>query len=152
MKMCEMFADTPENLNTSFLMASILRMQKQYIKKTMIQLNITKGEFPFLMLLYVKGNKSQKEIADTFIFSEANVAKITRNLEDKNLIKKEVDDNNRRKKIVALTSEGKKTCKKIIETEKEWENQVTKNISNEKKDILKEILNEILKESFEVCN
>ena len=62
-------------------MASILRMQKQYIKKTMTQLNITHGEFPFLMLLYAKGNKNQKEIADTFIFSEANVAKIIRNLE-----------------------------------------------------------------------
>lgn len=150
MKMCEMFTEPTENLNTPFLMASILRMQKQYIKKTMIQLNITKGEFPFLMLLYIKGNKSQKEIADTFIFSEANVAKITRNLEDKHLIKKEVDENNRRKKIVALTVKGKKTCEKIIETEKEWENKVTKNISIENKEILKETLSEILKESLKV--
>lgn len=150
MKMCERFTEPPENLNTTFLMANILRMQKQYIKKTMTKLNITHGEFPFLMLLYVKGNKSQKEIADTFIFSEANVAKITRNLEDKKLIKKEVDENNRRKKIVTLTVQGKKTCEKVMENEKKWEKQVTKNISTENKEILKEILTDILKESMKL--
>lgn len=150
MKMCKRFTEPTENLNTGFLMANILKMQKQYIKKTMTQLNITHGEFPFLMLLYEKGNKSQKEMADTFIFSEANVAKITRNLEDKNLIKKEVDDNNRRKKIVTLTVQGKKTCEKIIETEKTWENKVTKNLTTENKEILNEILNEILKESMKI--
>ena len=150
MNICKVFDKSDEDINFPFLMANILRMQKKYIKNATTNFNITKGEFPFLMLLYFKGSKSQKEIADTFIFSEANVAKITRNLEDKNLIKKEIDERNRRKKIVTLTQEGAKICEEIIEIETNWEKEVTKNITQENFTILKETLCEILYESLKI--
>ena len=137
-----------EDKKIIFLMSSILRTHKEQLFQEISPVKITKGEFPFLILLHLEGEKNQKEMAERFCFTESNAAKAIRNLEDKKLIKREIDDKNRRQKIVSLTDEGKQICKEIIAFEDKWEKSITKNLNNEEVILLKELLYKIFSESM----
>lgn len=138
-----------EDKKIIFLITSILHSHNINIKEE-LDSTITKGEIPFLILLYRKGNKTQQEIAEEFCFTESNVAKTIRKLEDKKLIIRQVDQNNRRKKIVSLTEAGIKKSEEIITIEEKWEENVTKNLNEKEKELLKRLLNEIQLESIKL--
>lgn len=104
---------------------------------------ITKGEYPFIMELYEKEGLTQQDLAEMFHVSQANVARVIRHLEDIDIIKREVDDSNRRKKIVTLTEEGNKACVNVINLENKWEEDILKNLSKDDQEKLKDLLYEL---------
>ena len=148
MEVPEEFMTMKKEIKLTFLMASILRMHKEFLSKEMKEEKITRGEFPFLMLLHLEGNKTQKDMADTFCFTESNAAKAIRNLEDKGLIIRKVDDDNRRKKIVSLTKKGENICKNTIKIEEKWEKMITNKFTEEENTFIKEALHTMFLESI----
>ena len=141
------FEKSNYDIKITFLMASILRMHKEFLSKEMKE-KITPGEFPFLMLLHIEGNKTQKDMASTFCFTQSNAAKAIRNLEDKGLIVRKMDDNNRRQKIVSLTEKGEKICKQTLKIEDKWEELLIGKFAQEEKKFLKEALYTMFLESI----
>lgn len=68
--------------------------------------NLSQTEFRILILLASKGLMAPSSIADEYGFDRAVVTRAVSTLVKKNLLTNERDENNNRKKVVALTALG----------------------------------------------
>lgn len=144
---------TKENLSdfpSSFIFATIFRQHTIFLKHKLEPYNITAGEYPIIMMLYKEDKKTQQEIAKSFYMTEGTIARTVRNLEDKKIIQRQTDENNRRRNFVYLTTEGKEIASLIADLEKQWEEEVCKFQNTKEMDEFKEILYEITMNSFKI--
>ena len=106
--------------------------------------DITRAELPFLLRIRYKEDTTQKELVELFNVSEGHTAKILRKFEDKKYIKRYENPKNHRIKIVKITQEGIKKTDEYINDIKNWEKQVTKNMSDEEIGTLKKLLFQVV--------
>ena len=104
--------------------------------------NITPRDFTYLVNIFYHQNISQKELSELLFVSESNVAQFIKRLEGKGLVYREINEENRSKRILYLTQNGKITLvsvlNKISEWEKEFAGNYTPDIFNNFKKILYE--------------
>ena len=67
-------------------------------------------------------------IADSYKIDKASIARSVRKLEERGLVKRTIDDTNRKKYKVSLTEKGKEIALKIKEANEEWENTILNNL------------------------
>lgn len=103
------------------LVSMIHRTHMVYLNNRMKKLDISAGQFPFLMVLFNKEGITQDEIAADVHIDKGTVARALRKLEDNRYIYRAVDLNNRRKYIIYLTEKGKLIVPKILAMDAEWE-------------------------------
>ena len=75
---------------------------------------------------------------------------ITKQLEDKGFVARQVDENNRRQNKVSLTEKGKETLEKAKEIVDAWENEIIKPKGYIEKELLQQILKEIAINTIEL--
>lgn len=130
MKIAYEILNEEKNHPFSVYLNVLLKDHEQFLEKHIhdgtlnFNKHITKGEYPFIMMLYHKKHMNQLELAQTYQVSQANVARIIRHLEDLDVIERTVDEDNRRKKIVSLTPIGEEICINILNLEKKWQESV----------------------------
>ncbi len=104
----------------------------------------------YLMEIQKRKNLSQDDLASIFGQSKGTIAKALRKLEDKGYVKRETDENNRRKYILNTTKEGEKLAILLNKELTEWEANVgINNLDENTKEQLRQIARrseEILKE------
>ncbi|MBO6123878.1 MAG: MarR family transcriptional regulator [Methanobrevibacter sp.] len=105
--------------------------------------DITHVELPFLLRIRCVDKSTQKDLVDLFHVSNGYASKILRKFEDKGLITRFEDPENRRRKIVKLTDEGIRKTDKILEHIRQWENS---HMSEEELETLKRLLFKFLSE------
>ncbi|MBQ6810698.1 MAG: MarR family transcriptional regulator [Firmicutes bacterium] len=98
----------------------LLNFEKNFRQFTQCKVgndDLTLANMMLLSYLYVNGSCGQKELTVTFNASSAAMAVSIARLEEKNLINKVVDPEDKRNNIISLTEEGenclllfKKTC------------------------------------------
>ena len=137
---------TPINLYMEY----ILLGYNNFLKEKIIDVNITYGELTYIYNIGYVDSVSQKELADILYVSQANVTKMVKKLEKKGFITRQTDENNKSKKVLSLTSNGKEILLKINEITLEWEKIVTEKINNENIANFKEILYLLSEESTEL--
>ena len=81
-------------------------------------------EIRYLLMVYDNPYCSQDDLVNLYGESKANVAKSLKKLEKQNLIKREINPDNRRKYMLKTTSEGDKLIPKIRKISKDWERDV----------------------------
>lgn len=69
--------------------------------------DITPVDFMYLVNIFYHQNISQRQLADLLFVSESNVAQIIKRLENKGLISRIPDENNKSRKILNLTEKSK---------------------------------------------
>lgn len=117
------------NFSLPKLLSTIFRFHNMYLHDELNETKVNFGEFPFIITLYYKDHISQKNLADEFNISEGSVARAMRKLEDKNLIKRAENPDNRREKIITLTDEGRSITGKILDLDNIWEKEMFKQLS-----------------------
>lgn len=75
---------------------------------------ITYGDSTYLMNIFYHENISQRELAELLFVSESNVAQIIKRLEKKDFIYRELDSNNKSRKVLKLTKKGKFTVFSLL--------------------------------------
>lgn len=100
---------------------------------------ITRAEFPALLRIRFSDNTTQKEIVNLLDVSDGYTAKLLRKFEVNGLITRAEDPTNRRRKIVKLTPDGIKKTDGFIELIDDWEKKVSKKITSQELETLKEI-------------
>ena len=90
-------------------------------------------------MVYDNPHCSQDDLVNLYGESKANVAKSLKKLEKQNLIKREINPDNRRKYMLKTTSDGDKLVPKIRKISKDWERDVGFIGDVELKDKLKKI-------------
>ena len=109
------------------LVFSYRQFMTDHLKEDDIQLH----ECPLFIRLRFSNNKTQKELANEFHFTEGYTAKVLRKFEEKNLISRIENPENRRQKLVSLTEDGRNYADYLIKLMDMWERGVTSSQSKE---------------------
>ena len=83
-----------------------LTNRKKFVDK--MPSNISQGESGVLLYLLNNNNVSQSELSDNLDVTMPRILAITNTLQDKGLIVKSIDSNDKRKTIITITEKGKK--------------------------------------------
>lgn len=93
--------------------------------------NITPRDVTYLMNIFYHQNCSQKDLAQLLFVSESNVTQIIKRLEKNGFISRKIDANNKSRKIINLTDNGKSIVFKLLKDMYEWEGEFFKDYSKE---------------------
>ncbi|ABJ57606.1 MarR family winged helix-turn-helix transcriptional regulator [Oenococcus oeni] len=90
----------------------------------------TKGEYAkydlnptnayILLYLFFNKNSSQSELAQKLVINKGQITRETTKLLSLNFISKEISSKNRTTNVIAISSDGKKVIKKIIDIRNQW--------------------------------
>ncbi len=131
------------------LVSMIHRTRMMYLNDKMKDMDITAGQFPFIVVLSHEEGITQEELAAHFHIDKGTVARALRKLEDKEYLFRKVDTLNRRRYLIYLTEKGRRAVPKIISIDKEWENSMCTNFSKEEYQNLFNILKVLAGNSLE---
>lgn len=92
----------------------------QYLKETDVSL----GQYYMLMYMYENNDFNQSDIAKVCLMNRSGVSRAFKEFEEHGLIKREVDENNKRAYKITLTQKGIDTAKFIEMKEIEWQEMV----------------------------
>lgn len=123
------------------LIIMIARGQTTYLNHKLNDLGINSTQLHLLFEISNQNDLNQERISTRCNIDKGAVARSIRKLEEKGLVLRKIDDENRRQNKVSLTDEGQKTLDKSIELLDEFEDEVFNG------DIIeKELLQKALKE------
>ena len=119
---------------------ALFRINKLYTEKTnsnLKEFNVTRSDMSFLLTLNEMGEITQKELAESRNLNNATVTRALERLEKKGFVKRVDDENDKRKKNVLLTSEGKETLNKILTKHEEYKKVIFEDFNeNEIRDMM----------------
>ena len=122
------------------LITMIARGQTIYLNHHLKNLGINSTQLHLLFEISHQNNINQEKIASRCNINKGAVARSIKKLEEKKLIIRTIDKENRRQNKVSLTPEGEKTLNESRVLLKKWEDEVLcENI------IEKELLQKVLK-------
>ena len=110
------------------LVSLLHRKQTKYINDKLKEMNLSSGLYPLLIKAYKNNGISQEELASELYVNESTITRNLNKLENKGLITKTPQ---KRKKIISVTDEGKKTAKKIMDIDKKWDSIIRKSLTDE---------------------
>lgn len=123
------------------LIIMIARGQTTYLNHKLNDLGINSTQLHLLFEISNQNDLNQERISARCNIDKGAVARSIRKLEEKGLVLRKIDDENRRQNKVSLTDEGQKTLDKSIELLDKFEDEVFNG------DIIeKELLQKALKE------
>lgn len=93
--------------------------------------NITPRDVTYLMNIFYHQNCSQKDLAQLLFVSESNVTQIIKRLEKNGFISRKIDANNKSRKIINLTDNGRTLVFKLLKDMYEWEGEFFRDYSEE---------------------
>ncbi len=135
-----------------FLNCYILFLNKAhqtFINPHLKEKNLTYNQYELILHIYRDEGSIQGKIASTCGTDKCGASRSLRILEDKKLIIKKIDENNRRSYQLFLTEDGRKIVEDIIEKEIQWEDHICRQTSVEKEKLFK-ILNKACTSSLEL--
>ena len=118
----------PESLNN---LRILVRSFEAYFRRDMGAIDVNIGEIPVLLAIYTNEGLNQIDLVRKFHVTEANISKTTKNLLQKELIIKKVDNENNTKKLLFLTDEGQDVCNHLLEIFEEWKDILKGDISSD---------------------
>ena len=121
-------------------------LQDDYYKRNYE--NITPRDVTYLMNIFYHQNCSQKDLARLLFVSESNVAQIIKRLEKNKLISRIPDVNNKSRKIINLTNEGKLLVFSLIKDMYEWEGEFFKDYDKDDVEKFKMMLYEYIQKTI----
>ncbi|MGB9978236.1 MarR family winged helix-turn-helix transcriptional regulator [Methanobacterium sp.] len=139
------------NMPLGSLITTISRAHMAFLFNEIEKLGITGGQFQFLMGLAREDGITQEDLANSFHMNESTIARALRKLEDAGMVQRNVDENNRRKKIITVTEKGKTAVDNVRKADKKWEERI-QSLSLDEKNKLKELLSALAIESMELMN
>ncbi len=131
------------------LVSMIHRTHMMYLNDMMKDMDITAGQFPFIVVLSHEEGITQEELAAHFHIDKGTVARALRKLEDNEYLFRKVDTLNRRRYLIYLTEKGRRAVPKIISIDEEWENSICSKFSKEEYQNLFNILKVLAGNSLE---
>ena len=132
------------------LISMISRGHLLYLNHKLKDLDINSTQFHLLFEISLQCDINQERIATRCSINKSAVARAMKKLEEKNLIKREIDSNNRRQNKVSLTSEGERVLAESINFFNNWENEVFKDYSDDEKLLLQKTLKQVAINTIEI--
>lgn len=132
----------PVILYMDYINAEYNKFLKNYFK------DITPRDFTYLVNIFYHPNISQRELADLLVVSEANVGQIIKRLEKNNLIIRDFDEENKSRRIINLTDEGKSAVFSLLGIAYKWEAKFFENYDEDEKKIFINMISDYYRKSI----
>ncbi len=137
--------------DSPFLINHLITLNKThdfYINKHIKnETDILPSQYYMLLFLYYEMGTNQSDIAKACLMDRSGVSRAFKDFEEKGLITREVDENNKRAYKISLTKKGIETSEFLIEKEKEWDNMICEELNMSREDLL-ELLSKISMKSL----
>lgn len=142
----EIIKDSP------FLVNHLITLKKThdfYINKHIKnETEILPSQYYMLMFLYHEMGTNQSDIAKACLMNRSGVSRAFKEFEEKGLITREIDENNKRAYKIKLTEKGIETAQFLENKEKEWDDMIYEEFNMSKEELF-EILSKISLKSLE---
>ena len=132
------------------LLAMIARGQSIYLNRHLQEFGINSTQFHLLFEISNECNINQEIISKRCNINKGAVARAIKKLEDKGLVRREIDENNRRQNKVSLTPEGEEILEKAKEILNSWEEEIIVEKGYIEKELLQKVLKEIAIKTMEL--
>ncbi|WP_319507456.1 MarR family transcriptional regulator [uncultured Methanolobus sp.] len=129
----------------------IYRSQFVKINNRMKELGLSAGQFFVLIILSIEQGITQDMLAGKLLIDKGSIARAVNVLEDKGLVKRITDENNRRALRLYLTETGEQLIPEIVKIDNEWEEAAFSGLTEEEKTRAKDLLHKIAKNSYEAA-
>lgn len=123
--------DEIEDVSLGLLISNVNRFYSNYLEKSLAKYGLTRSQTHFLLGLNQKDHVSQEEICRLFNMTEGTVARTMKRLEDKKLITRETNPEDKRKKVVILTEKGRQQVEEISSIDENLEKDFSLEFSKE---------------------
>ena len=128
---------------------SLMKTHDFYMNKHIKrETEILPSQYYMLLFLYYEMGTNQSDIAKACLMDRSGVSRAFKDFEEKGLITREVDENNKRAYKITLTKKGIETSEFLIEKEKEWDDMIYEEFNMSKEELF-EILSKISLKSLE---
>lgn len=138
--------------NSPYLICNLISLTKthdyymnHYIKN---ETEIMPSQYYMLMFLYHEMGTNQSDIAKACLMDRSGVSRAFKEFEEKGLLTREIDENNKRAYKIRLTDKGIKTAEFLRKKELEWDNWICDEL-NIKRDDLSKLLTLLSLKSLE---
>ena len=147
----EEFKNTPpKDLPVAKLIAMISKGYTIYINHNLSDFEINSTQLQLLFEISNQSNINQEKISQICNINKGAVARSMKKLEDSGLVKRQIDENNRRQNMVSLTKKGEETLAEAVKISKSWEDKVILDDGYVKREVLQKVLKEIAIKTFEL--
>ncbi|MBO7210326.1 MAG: MarR family transcriptional regulator [Methanobrevibacter sp.] len=136
--------ENPENMFLYHYVEELISDYGSYYDVNLENPDLTIKEYSVLLRIRFTGRSTQHDLVELFKVSGAYMAKLLKKFEDEEYIIRIENPENRRKKIVELTEKGVEKTNKLIKVIDEWEKEVTSDLTEDEKIILKKLLSKIV--------
>lgn len=128
-----------------FLTGRVSRLIDYKVEAEKARRNYTfpKSCMGILANLWAQDGIKQQDLADDMIRNKSSITKMILALEKDGLVERKIDNQDKRKKKIYLTKEGKEFKRFIIEKARNGEKQATKGLQAEEVSIAKKVLQTI---------
>ncbi len=150
-EMNEYTYNTIKEVPLSAMMSTIHRHHSIYINRRLKDIGLTSGLYGILLCIYddYKSPKSQQDIARRLNMNDGTIAKALRKLEDKNMIQRSPNPDNRRQNLISLTDTGLNIAEEFNNLDEKWEKDVFEGLTSDEIIDLKWDLHRITLNSIE---
>ena len=121
-----------------------------YVNRNLEGFGINTTQLHLLFEIAHESNINQEMIATRCNINKGAVARSIRKLEEKGLVKREIDKNNRRQNRLSLTKDGEDILIKACGVLRDWEDSVILDDGYIKKELLQKVLKEIAVKTMEL--
>jgi DNA-binding MarR family transcriptional regulator len=111
-----------------------------FTRKNFTSLEIVGSEHSIIMYLSLEDKVSQDTLSAHLVLDKGTIAKTLVKLEQKGLVSRIVNDQNKREKIVSLTENGKSEVKKVYAIARNWDEALMEGISESDQTIFLAVL------------
>lgn len=134
-----------ESSDFSNEMAKLNRSVTAVVNEGLKEYNLTRSEVPYLMSLYKRDTVTQEFLSRLYELNEGTVTRALVRLEKKGYIQRTSDPNDKRKRMVSLTEEGKEIAIIMIERQERFRDEIFSNFSDEEYEELRRLLDKLFK-------
>lgn len=138
--------------NSPYLICHLTSLRKthdfyinQFIKN---ETEILPSQYFMLMFLYHDMGTNQSDIAKACLMNRSGVSRAFKDFEEKGLLTREVDENNKRAYKISLTEKGIRTAEFLKEKEEEWDKMICDELDISRDDLFK-ILSKVAMKSLD---
>ena len=132
------------------LISIIARGHKIYLNHNLKDLDINATQLHLLFEISCQSNINQENIASRCNINKGAVARSIKKLEEKELIVREIDSENRRQNKVSLTDKGRETLNESINIFDNWEMEIFSENDLIERETLQKVLKEIAIKTMEL--
>lgn len=130
----------------------LLKYAKKYVNTKIREAGVSNTEHNICTFLYFHRDSYQDMIANSLMLDKTTVAKAILSLEERGLITRKQNPDNRRKNILNITDAGKQTITDVVDVYDEWLKNIETCLSSEEKEQFRDYCERLLEKAKELSS